>query len=255
MKVRQRWLIKALGFAVAWVVRLWVGTLRYRYRPLGPNMDPHQRGFPGRYIYAFWHENILLPAYHYGRRDIWVLVSQHADGELIAEACRHLGFRLVRGSTTRGGAEAVRQMLRLGRKAHLAITPDGPRGPRRRVHPGIVYLAARTGLPVVGMGIAYQRAWRMGSWDRFALPHPWSSAALVTTEPIHVPADLDKEGLEHYRLLVEQALNRATEAAEKWAGKSGGWLGRWLGGSDAGGGAASHPQAAVEQPPDFRAAG
>src|SRR5207248_6380517 len=125
MKVRQRWLIKALGFAGAWVVRLWVGTLRYRYRPLGPNMDPHQPGFRGRYIYAFWHENILMPAYQYGRRDIWVLISRHADGQLIAEAVRHLRFRVVAGSTTRGSVEALRQLVRRSRQGHLAITPDG----------------------------------------------------------------------------------------------------------------------------------
>jgi lysophospholipid acyltransferase (LPLAT)-like uncharacterized protein len=223
MKIRRQWLIKALGFAVAWVVRLWIGTLRYRYRPLGPSMDPNRPGFRGRYLYAFWHENILLPAYHYGRRDIQVLISRHADGQLIAEAVRHLRFRVVYGSTTRGGAEALRQMVRLSRRAHLAITPDGPRGPRRRVQPGVVYLAARTGLPVVVMGIAFQRAWRMRSWDRFALPQPWSAATLVTGAPIHVPADLGKEGLEHYRLLIEQALNRATAEAERWTEPSRGW--------------------------------
>jgi lysophospholipid acyltransferase (LPLAT)-like uncharacterized protein len=217
MKIRQPWLIKALGFAVAWVVKLWIGTLRYRYRPLGPNVDPNQPGFEGRYIYAFWHENMLLLAYQYGRRDIRVLISQHADGELIAEACRHLKFRLVRGSTTRGGAEAVRQMLRLAGGSHLAITPDGPRGPRRQVQAGLVYLAAKTGLPIVPIGIAFHRAWRMRSWDRFALPHPWSAAECVTAEPIHVPEGADKEQLEAYRRRVEEAMNRATAAAESRA--------------------------------------
>src|SRR5262245_58169724 len=130
MKIRRPWMIKALGFAVAWVVRLWIGTLRYRYRPLGPIMIPDRPGFRGRYLFAFWHENILLPAYHYGRRDVCVLISRHADGQLIAEAVRHLGFRVVYGSTTRDGVQAVRQMLRLARKAQLVITPDGPRGPR-----------------------------------------------------------------------------------------------------------------------------
>ena len=171
--------------------------------------------FGGDYLYAFWHENILLPAYHYGRRDIHVLISQHADGELIAEACRHLGFRVVRGSTTRGGREAIRQMLRLSRSAHLAITPDGPRGPRRQVQPGMVYLAALTGLPIVAFGIAFERAWRMHSWDRFALPHPWSAAVCVTAEPIRVPEDIDKDQLEHYRLKVENVMNAATQAAER----------------------------------------
>jgi lysophospholipid acyltransferase (LPLAT)-like uncharacterized protein len=217
MKIRNRWLIKALGFLAAVLVRLWVGTVRYRYRPLGASMDPHQPQFEGRYIYAFWHENILLPAYQYGRPDIYVLISEHADGELIAEACRHLRFKLVRGSTTRKGVKAVRQMMQLALKNHLAVTPDGPRGPRRQVQPGLVYLAARTGLPIVPMGIAWRRAWRMRSWDRFALPVPWSRASLVTTEPIRVPDTVDKDELEGYRRRVEQALEHATVVAERIA--------------------------------------
>ncbi len=218
MKIRHPVLIKALGFAVAWVVRLWIGTLGYRYRPVGPNMDPNRPGFAGRYIYAFWHENILLPAYHYGRRDIHVLISRHADGQFIAEVVRHLRFRVVAGSTTRGGVEAIRRMVRLSRTAHLAITPDGPRGPRRRVQPGAVYLAARTGLPIVPFGIAYARAWHMRSWDRFALPWPWSAAACVTGRPIHVPENAGKEELEACRLRVENELHALTAAAERLVG-------------------------------------
>jgi lysophospholipid acyltransferase (LPLAT)-like uncharacterized protein len=215
MKIRHPALIKAFGFAIAWLVRLWIGTLRYRYRPLGQNFDPKRPGAKGRYIYAFWHENILVPAYHYGKRDIYVLISRHADGQLIAEVIRHLCFRVVAGSTTRGGVEAVRQMLRLSRMAHLVITPDGPRGPRRRVQPGLIYLAARTGLPIVPFGIAYANAWRMRSWDRFAVPRPWSEAACVTGEPICVPDALNKEGLENYRRLVEEQLGLLTVAAER----------------------------------------
>jgi lysophospholipid acyltransferase (LPLAT)-like uncharacterized protein len=219
MKIRRQWLIKAVGFAVAWLVRLWVGTVRYHYRPLGPNFDPHQPGFQKRYLYAFWHENILIPAYHYGRRDVRVLISEHADGRLIAEACRHLGFRTVEGSTTRGGAKALRRLRRLAREAHLAITPDGPRGPRRRVQLGLIYLASRTGLPIVPIGIAFGGAWRMRSWDRFALPHPFSAAWLVTTEPVRVPAEAGKEELEEYRLWVEREMERAGRAAEAWAAR------------------------------------
>jgi lysophospholipid acyltransferase (LPLAT)-like uncharacterized protein len=218
MRIRNPWLIRALGLLVACFVRLWVGTVSYRYRPLGPSMDPHQPNFNGRYIYAFWHENILLPAYQYGRPDIHVLISEHADGQLIAEACRHLRFRLVRGSTDRrGSVKAVRQMIQLAGKSHLAVTPDGPRGPRRKVQAGLVFLAARTGLPIVPMGIAWRRAWRMKSWDRFALPVPWSRASLVTAEPIRVPESVDKAELEVYRKRVEQALEHATAVAERIA--------------------------------------
>lgn len=224
MKIRRPWLIKAIAFAGAWLIRGWMGTLRYRYRPLGPNVDPHQPGFRQRYIYAFWHENMLLLAYQYGRRDIAVLISQHADGEMIAEICRHLRIRPIRGSTTRGGVEAVRQMLRAGRKSHLAITPDGPRGPRRRVQAGLIYLAARTGLPIIPAGIGYERPWRMRSWDRFAVPRPWTLATCVTTEPIAVPADSTREQIEAYRVLVEHELLRVSKAAEQWA-EEGKWPG------------------------------
>ena len=217
MRIRHPLLIRALGFVIAWVVRLWIGTVRYRYRPLGPNVDPHQPGMHGRYIYAFWHENMLLLAYCYARPDIYVLISQHADGELIAEVCRHLGFRTVRGSTTRGGAEAVRQMLRFGRMAHLAITPDGPRGPRRKVQQGLVYLAARTGMPIVPIGIGYGKAWRMQSWDRFALPKPWSSGICVTDDLIEVPAGADRTLVEEFTNRVETALRRLSRLAENWA--------------------------------------
>src|SRR5205823_5818788 len=137
----------------------------------------------------------------------------HADGQLIAEACRHLHFKLVRGSATRGGVEAVRQMRRFGDRVHLAITPDGPRGPRRQVKPGLVYLAAKTGLPIVPVGFAFHRAWRLRSWDRFALPWPWSAVECVTTDPVVVPEDADKGRLEEYQRRVEQALNLATEVA------------------------------------------
>jgi lysophospholipid acyltransferase (LPLAT)-like uncharacterized protein len=217
MKIRRPWVIKAAGFSAAWALRFWLGTLRYRYRPLGPNLDPKRPECRERYIYAFWHENLLLPAYHYGRSDVHVLISQHADGQLIAEVCRHLGFRTVRGSTTRHGVEALRRMLQLGRNAHLGITPDGPRGPRRRVQPGLVYVAAKTGLPIVPAGFAYDRPWRARSWDRFAMPRPWSLATCVTADPIAVPAELSRDGLEEHRRRVEEALLRVTEAAERLA--------------------------------------
>jgi lysophospholipid acyltransferase (LPLAT)-like uncharacterized protein len=217
MKLRQRWMIKAAGFSAAWALRLWLGTLNYRYRPLGPNVDPGRRECRDRYIYAFWHEGLLLPAYQYRRTGVHVLISQHADGQLIAEVCRHLGFPTVRGSSTRDGVKAVRQLLKVGRHAHLGITPDGPRGPRRQVQPGLVYLAAKTGLPIVPAGFAFDRPWRARSWDRFAMPRPWSRAVCVTGDVVCVPTDAGREALEECRQRVEDALLCVTEAAERLA--------------------------------------
>ena len=163
MKLRHPLMIKAIGFFAALLIRVWIGSLRFRFYSFGLDLAPTQPDLCRRYIYAFWHENLLLPACHFGRRDVWVLVSRHADGQVIAEAIRHLGFRVVSGSSTRGGVEAMRRMLELSKNAHVAITPDGPRGPRRRVQPGMIHLAARTGLPIVIGAFGYDRPWRMRS--------------------------------------------------------------------------------------------
>lgn len=222
MKIRHPLLLKAIGFAAAAMIRLWIGSLRYRYQPIGPNVDPNQPGFAGRYLYSLWHENMLLLAYQYSRPDIAVLISHHADGQLITEVLRHLGMGVVRGSSTRGGVEAVRQMKRLGNTSHLAITPDGPKGPRRTLHMGLIYLASRTGLPIVPIGIGYARPWRLKSWDRFALPRPFTLATCVTAPPVTVPPDLEVQQLEAYRTKIEQIMSQVSEAAETWAasGKS-----------------------------------
>ena len=205
-------------------LRLWIGTLRNRSRPAAPNLYPTCPDLQGRYIYAFWHENLLLPAYHYGRARVHVLISQHADGQLIAETCRHLGFRAVRGSSTRDSIKAVREMLHRAQRGHLAITPDGPRGPRRQVQMGLIYLAARTALPIVPAGFAFDRPWRARSWDRFALPRPWSRSSCVLGPAISVPSRPGREELEHYRQLVEDALQRVTEAAERLVMSPGGTI-------------------------------
>lgn len=223
MKIRHPWLIKILGFAGAWIVRIWIATLRYHYHAIGPSGLPRHPYLRGYYIYAFWHENMLLPAYHCRWPNIWVLISQHADGQLVAEICRHMGILTIRGSTTRGSIEAMRQLLRISQQGHLVLTPDGPRGPRRCVHAGIVSLAAKTGRPIIPIGIGYQNPWRLRSWDRFALPRPWQRATLVTAAPIAIPSQLDSDRLEQYRCRIEDSLRSVSEAAERWAEQGGPW--------------------------------
>lgn len=217
MKIRNPRLIAFLGWLGAKLIRIWLATVRYDYQTFGDDARPERLGPDQRYIYAFWHEYILLLAYRYGRKDVHVLISQHADGQLIAEICRHLGFSLIRGSSTRGGVEAVRQMMRAGGAEHLAITPDGPRGPRRHVQPGLVYLAARTGLPIIPIGLGFRRPWRAGSWDRFAVPRWFSRSTCVLAPAVLVPPEADREMLESLRLEVETRMNWATQVAEQWA--------------------------------------
>jgi lysophospholipid acyltransferase (LPLAT)-like uncharacterized protein len=217
MKLRHPTHIHWASSLGALTLRGLLATLRFRYYALGPDVNPNHCPPGTRYIYAFWHEMLLLPALRFARPDIRVLISTHADGELIAQVCRKLGFGLVRGSSTRGGTEALREMLDESR-AHFAITPDGPRGPRRQAQLGVVFLAARTGLPIVPLGLSFSRAWRANSWDRFAIPQPFSRAVCVSGELIEVPARSSRADLEVYRQRLEAALAHATALAEQHAG-------------------------------------
>jgi lysophospholipid acyltransferase (LPLAT)-like uncharacterized protein len=217
MRIRHPLAIKAFGFTAAWVFRSWMSTVRYRYCPVGVDIDPRRPDLGERYIYAIWHENILLPLYQFSRADVWVILSRHGDGELLNEVGRHIGLKAVRGSTNRGGVEAIRQMLRVAQRAHVAITPDGPRGPRRKIQPGLVYLSARTGLPLVPTAFGYHRPWRLNSWDRFAIPKPGTLGTCVTGMPIRVPESAGRDQLEHYRCLLEVRMHEVTELAEFWA--------------------------------------
>jgi lysophospholipid acyltransferase (LPLAT)-like uncharacterized protein len=214
MKLRNPWLIKLAGLLASWLIRLWMGTLRYQVANLGDDEHPADVR-ARRFLYAFWHEAMLFPTAF--RAKVHILISHHADGELIAQTCRHLGAKVVRGSSNRGGAQALLQLFTISKSTHLLVTPDGPRGPRRRVQLGLIFLASHTGLPVIPCGVAYRQAWRARSWDRFAVPRPGTTAYGVFGAAVVVPAKLDRKGLEKHRDLVEQRMLEVTAAAERWA--------------------------------------
>src|SRR5206468_915501 len=116
---------------------------------------------------------MLLPALLRGSSRILVLASAHSDGDISTAALRHFGLSVTRGSTTRGGVSAMLRLLR-DEVRHIVLTPDGPKGPRRTMSVGGIYLASRLGMPLVCVGYGYRRPWRFGSWDRFAVPRPFS---------------------------------------------------------------------------------
>jgi lysophospholipid acyltransferase (LPLAT)-like uncharacterized protein len=209
--------VKLGGLVGATAIRLWMRLLDYQVAYYDPAVDPALGPCPTQAIYVFWHENILFPIYLRGHNNLTMLLSRHRDADILARAAYHLGFDVVRGSTYRGSISAVRQLAREGRQRHLTITPDGPRGPRRIFAQGPVYLSSKLQLPLVLMGFGYDRPWRLRSWDRFAIPRPGSRARGVVSPYIQMPANLSRHGLEHYRLRMEQLLNRLTDEAEAWA--------------------------------------
>lgn len=217
MKIRSRALLNLASLLTSAVIRRWMGTLDYRVALYDPTVDPAHPRFAGPMIYVFWHEYILIPLVHRGNNNVAILLSQHGDADVLERMALHFGFGTVRGSTRRGGAAALWSLRTAAQGMNLAITPDGPLGPRRRLEQGPVYLASATGLPIVTMGFGYDRPWRLPTWDQFAIPRPGSRCRSVVGPPMYIPPNLDRAGLEHYRQVVEQMLLRMTLESEAWA--------------------------------------
>jgi lysophospholipid acyltransferase (LPLAT)-like uncharacterized protein len=174
-----------------------------------------------RCIFALWHARLLPLVWSHRGRGVVVLVSRHRDGELIARIVERLGYLTSRGSSTRGGEEGMMDMLRKAEEGRLlAITPDGPRGPAGTLKPGIVYLASRSGLPIVPVAAAARSCWRLRSWDRFRVPRPFTRVVVSYGEPIAVPPGLEGASLESWRARVEAALEAHTAAVRARAGEA-----------------------------------
>ncbi|HEV3122460.1 MAG TPA: DUF374 domain-containing protein, partial [Isosphaeraceae bacterium] len=156
MKIQHPLILRAIGVTGSFLVRTVVGTLRFHFRYADPSVNPEVARRTGdRFIYAFFHEMSLFPAYYWAWPEMQILVSKHRDGDISNAMVSRLGFGVIRGSTTRGGARALREMAKRIDKGHVCFTPDGPRGPRRHVQQGLAYLSSRTGLPIVGAGMAF----------------------------------------------------------------------------------------------------
>ena len=219
MKLKSSFAIGGWALATTAVIRRWLGTLDYKVDFCDPDVDPVSPAYRGAKIYVFWHENILIPLYLRGHSNIAMLLSRHHDADILARVAVMMGFGTVRGSTFKGGSAALRELASRADSENLTITPDGPRGPRRQLAPGCVFLASTMRLPIVIMGFGYQQPWRLGTWDRFAIPRPWSRARGVVSRAIHVPPDIDREALERQRSGVERLLVHLSDEAEAWAGE------------------------------------
>ncbi len=188
----------------ATLVRLLVSTLRVRREEAAVGALWRART-PA--IYAVWHGRILLLPYLYGWRRARVLASRSRDGELLTRFVGRFGLDAVRGSSSRGGAEALRLLARsLAEGRDAVVVPDGPRGPRETVKAGIVTLARLTGAPIVPIAVGASWEWRLRSWDEFRIPKPLARCVVRFGDPIRVPSDADRAVEEASRKEVEAGL-------------------------------------------------
>lgn len=168
-------------------------------------------------IYAHWHgDELFLIGAHIGS-GLAAMTSRSQDGEMLTYILKWFGFRLVRGSSTRGGVGGLKGLIDVVLKERRAasVAVDGPRGPIYKVKPGIIKLAQETGCPIIGGGAAVEHRYIFKkAWNRCYLPLPFSRGVVVYTQPIEVPKVLSAEEFEMYRVRVEQTLMQAKKDAE-----------------------------------------
>ena len=167
-------------------------------------------------VFTVWHGRMFIPIFVQRNRGIVAMVSQHTDGEIIAQAMEMLGYRTVRGSSTRGGGTALRDIVKLIKSgAYGAMTPDGPRGPKGDFKEGTLILAQLTGAYLVPMTHACSKAKVFGSWDSFMLAKPFSKVVVAYGEPVEIPRKLDADGLAKMKKEMEHRMNELIERAEQ----------------------------------------
>ena len=187
-------------------------TLRWRVEGLAHLDAIHASG--RQPVMAFWHGRILPATVYFRDRGIVVITSENFDGEWIARIIERFGYGTARGSTTRGGRKAMRQLVRdMAAGKPAGFTVDGPRGPARVAQPGAVWLAKLTGNPVLPFHLEASAAWTMNSWDRTQIPKPFSTVSLVVGEPLEVAPDADAAVLEAARIELEVRLAHAEQHA------------------------------------------
>ncbi len=206
----SRWIL--LGLGRTWKIRVIAGGEHVETLLA----DPHG------VILSFWHNRVFVAAYylydrlHRGGLDITLLASQSRDGELVTRVCKRWGLNTVRGSASRGGMLAMRALHRaLTRRGSSPILiPDGPRGPIYEFKVGVAVIAQTSRAPILPIGFAARRFWRLKSWDRIIVPLPFSEVTVAVGAPEHLSRGLSSEELEVERQRLEELLDELTLRAE-----------------------------------------
>ncbi len=209
----ERLWFRVAGTVGRWVTQALLATVRFR----ADNPDRYESlaaaGQP--VIFAVWHGRLLPLTFYHRHRNITAIISRSEDGEYIARLVEGWGYRTVRGSTSRGGSSALRSLVKAARAGEsLAITPDGPRGPRQRLQPGVITAAQLTGLPIIPLACGASRAWWPGGWDRFCVPKPFARVRVMYGEPRWVDRAASEDELRRHARELEAEMNAMIEEAD-----------------------------------------
>ena len=206
------WLISCAGYLLIRAIGV---TLRYKVF-LEPGCVADSNGTGPPTIWCFWHRAVIPATYRFRNKGLAVMTSRSFDGEYIARIIQKLGFRAVRGSSSRGAVGALIGMRQQLEQGHgVVFTIDGPRGPRYVAKPGPILLAKKTGIPIGCFYVAVKSAWILNSWDQMIIPKPFSQAMIYASGPLYVPADAAEEQMSALHQQMQETLERCRLGAEK----------------------------------------
>ena len=173
-----------------------------------------------KFLLCFWHGRLLMMPYCWDKtKPMHVLISMHNDGRLLSETVSYFGIKTIVGSSSRGGASALRAMIKTFKKGdYVGLTPDGPRGPRMQAQEGIITVARLAKVPIIPIAFSSTNSKIFNSWDRFFFALPFGRAVFVWGDPIQIPETNDKSKLEDTRKKVENAINEVTKKADLMCG-------------------------------------
>ncbi len=218
MKIRNPILIKIAAWFLVKLCGLLLATCRVEFHLFRPGHNAYSPDVSERFLFSAWHGSIVMTIFSAQQYHSAGLVSRHYDGSLVSHALNFRGIATVRGSSSRGGAAAVRQLMQTAADKHIVITPDGPRGPEHQMASGIVFLASHTGKAIIPSAFSCTRSWRIrGSWTETVIPKPFSKVFVVTEKEIRVPPDVSREQIKHYTQVAQEAMDRANAKAEQLA--------------------------------------
>lgn len=212
---KQRLVIRIVGWLGYLILKLIGMTIRYEVTGEENFKAITENGkIP---IYSFWHDRIISGTYFYRDQGIIVLSSSSFDSEYTARIIQRLGFGIIKGSSTRGGIQALVGMIRMMKQGYsMAFTIDGPKGPRYEAKAGPILLAKKTGNPLMPFVMECKSFWTLKSWDRLQIPKPFTRANLIIGEPIYVDAKANDDQMEAKRLELQSSLNALVVRGEKW---------------------------------------
>jgi lysophospholipid acyltransferase (LPLAT)-like uncharacterized protein len=205
---------------LGWILIQIIGRL-VRIREIGKHFYQDLEKRDRNYIFCLWHGRMFIPIFVQRGRGVVSMVSLHVDGEIIAQIVEKMGYQIARGSSSREGGKALREMVKLMRKGFPgSMFPDGPRGPKGDFKVGTLVLAQLTQAHLVPMTFAAEKAWVFNSWDRYIIPKPFSKVVVAYGEPVAVPRKLEPEQVEQLKTEMERRMNVLVMEAELYLKES-----------------------------------